>query len=288
MANQDVLEGFNAKNAAVGKTGAVRIAPVGQTVPDEIGPYDKDVYRNVGYIGPDGIELSFDEDSTEFIPWQEANPIRKDMTKSVKSIQFTLWEVTKENLALFLGVPESEIKTNANGGFYFDEAGLPEFAHHQLSLDMIDGTRKVRLVGYDTQVSARGSITMTGEEIFSLQITISFFPGSADDYPEAGGNTSRWIFEGFDDGAATAALKVLTSSLPKATKESAYSQSLSASGGTSPYTWSLEAGSLPDGLSIGDGKITGTPTASGSKQFTVKVVDSDGKSATKKLTLEVS
>ena len=55
-----------------------------------------------------------------------------------------------------------------------------------------------------------------------------------------------------------------------------YSQTVIASGGISPYTYSVTAGSLPPGviLNTGTGVISGTPTAAGSYSFTVRGVDS--------------
>jgi hypothetical protein len=50
-----------------------------------------------------------------------------------------------------------------------------------------------------------------------------------------------------------------------------------AAGGTAPYTWSLVAGKLPPGLSIGsDGTISGKPTRAGSYRFILMVADSTG------------
>jgi hypothetical protein len=67
-----------------------------------------------------------------------------------------------------------------------------------------------------------------------------------------------------------------TSSLPGGTTGVAYSATLSATGGTTPYSWSVSSGSLPAGLSLGaaTGIISGTPTAAGSSTFTVRVTDS--------------
>ena len=70
-----------------------------------------------------------------------------------------------------------------------------------------------------------------------------------------------------------------TSPLPGATLSSAYSTTLTATGGVPPYTWSLATGSaLPAGLTLNSGSpsatISGTPTATGTFQFTVKVTDS--------------
>ncbi len=60
-----------------------------------------------------------------------------------------------------------------------------------------------------------------------------------------------------------------------------YSSALVATGGVSPYTFSITSGSLPPGLTLNTstGAITGTPTTAGTFNFTAQVVDSTGKAA---------
>lgn len=49
---------------------------------------------------------------------------------------------------------------------------------------------------------------------------------------------------------------------------------LAASGGVSPYTWSVGSGTLPGGLTIGPaGAVSGTPTSAGTFTFTIQVAD---------------
>ncbi|NII11066.1 putative Ig domain-containing protein [Oleiagrimonas sp. C23AA] len=68
---------------------------------------------------------------------------------------------------------------------------------------------------------------------------------------------------------------VSPTSLPSAQRGSAYSQNLSASGGTSPYSYAVTAGTLPAGLSLSaNGALSGTPTTSGTFNFTVTATDS--------------
>jgi len=85
-------------------------------------------------------------------------------------------------------------------------------------------------------------------------------------------------------------LAISTASLSDAIQNTAYTQSLSATGGATPYTWTLSSGTLPAGLSLSGSNISGTPTATGTVTFTVKVEDSASpkQSATKSLTINVS
>lgn len=76
-------------------------------------------------------------------------------------------------------------------------------------------------------------------------------------------------------------VSITTLSLPGGTVGVPYSTTLAASGGLSPYTWSLTAGSLPVGLTLGvDGTIAGSPTVAGTANFTVQVADSEASPAT--------
>jgi hypothetical protein len=87
-------------------------------------------------------------------------------------------------------------------------------------------------------------------------------------------------------------LTITTTTLPNGTQNSSYNAMLAATGGVTPYTWSIVSGSLPSGLSLnsGTGAITGTPTGAGVSTFTVKVADSEGspQTATKQLSITIS
>jgi hypothetical protein len=62
-------------------------------------------------------------------------------------------------------------------------------------------------------------------------------------------------------------------SLPAGTQGVAYSQVITASNGTSPYTYAVTAGALPTGLTLAsNGTLSGTPTG-GTSTFTVTATD---------------
>lgn len=56
----------------------------------------------------------------------------------------------------------------------------------------------------------------------------------------------------------------------------AYSQALTATGGTAPRTFALSSGSLPAGLTLSGSSITGTPTASGTFAIKLSATSADG------------
>jgi hypothetical protein len=69
-----------------------------------------------------------------------------------------------------------------------------------------------------------------------------------------------------------------------------YLATLSATGGKTPYMWSLASGSLPAGLTInpGAGVISGTPTAAGNFSFVVQAADSAAATASRAMTLTIT
>jgi len=107
-----------------------------------------------------------------------------------------------------------------------------------------------------------------------VEIGALTFPGNASDTPPTATPPS-----------------ITTSSLPSGTVGTAYSQTLAATGGTTPRSWSVTAGSLPAGLSLSSGgTISGTPTGSSTSavtsNFTVQV--SGGGTATKGLSITIN
>jgi hypothetical protein len=122
-----------------------------------------------------------------------------------------------------------------------------------------------------------GTPTATGTYGFTVQVTDS-------SNPKQTATAALSI-------AVTTKLSVATTSLPNGTHGTAYSTPLAASGGTSPYTWSITSGALPGGLRLSSstGTISGTPTTAGTYSFTVRATDSSSprQTATQALSLTI-
>jgi hypothetical protein len=83
-------------------------------------------------------------------------------------------------------------------------------------------------------------------------------------------------------------LTIVTTALPLAYTGGNYLQTLNATGGTPPYSWTLLGGTLPAGLTLSStGLITGSPTGTGTSTLGVQVTDRDGSKATANLALTV-
>jgi len=108
-----------------------------------------------------------------------------------------------------------------------------------------------------------GTPTATGTSTFTVQVADS-------------GSPALTATKQLSITVNPAPLAIVTATLPNGTLQSTYNSMLQASGGTTPYTWSVTVGALPTGLTLNaaTGQISGVPTTSGTSAFTVTVTDS--------------
>lgn len=78
---------------------------------------------------------------------------------------------------------------------------------------------------------------------------------------------------------------ITTTTLQGGKAGAAYSQTLAATG-TAPISWTLDSGSLPNGLTLSGNTISGTPTTAGTFTFKVKAANGAG-SDTKELSIVI-
>lgn len=119
-----------------------------------------------------------------------------------------------------------------------------------------------------------GTPTAAGTYSFTIKVTDSL------------GNTGTQAFQ-IIIAAPSYTLEEYGQVLHDAVVGTAYSETLSVTGGTGPYTWSLASGSLPTGLSLSSsGVISGTPSAAGTFTFAVTVTDAS--SVTQTITFTIA
>ena len=131
-----------------------------------------------------------------------------------------------------------------------------------------------------TSGAITGTPTGSGQSTLTVQVT---------DSSDAGATATADLTLQVDSAPG---LTVTTAGLSQASQGNFYSDSLDTDGGSSPVTWSVKSGSLPDGLSLDPdaGTISGTPTGSGTSRFTIEATDSSTptpQTATADLSIEV-
>jgi len=156
---------------------------------------------------------------------------------------------------------------------------------------------------YSASVAATGGISPYTFSIVtgSLPSGLTMSSGGAISGTPTGSGTSSFTVQAKDSSTppqtATANLsitiagdlKITTASLPNGVVGSSYSATVTASGGTTPYIFSLSSGNLPAGLSLSSaGTISGTPSTSGTSTFTAQVQDSGNPKETATATLSIT
>jgi hypothetical protein len=145
------------------------------------------------------------------------------------------------------------------GPYTFSSTNLP--AGLSLSGATLSGTPS-KVGSYSFTVTVGDAASFAASSSFSLQVT----------------------------GPATTPLSVGGGALTGGAVGVAYSQEVTAAGGTPPYTWIVEGGALPPGLSLDgpSGTISGTPSMAGLYTFTAQATDSAKTAASGVFTITIA
>lgn len=88
---------------------------------------------------------------------------------------------------------------------------------------------------------------------------------------------------------AAPSIALTPNALGQGVRGSAYSMTLSASGGTAPYSYAVTAGSMPTGFTLNTaGVLSGTPTVDGSFNLTITATDAYGSTGSHAYTLTIN
>lgn len=134
-------------------------------------------------------------------------------------------------------------------------------------------------------LSVQGLLSGTPKQSGSFPITVLLYDGTT---PQRARASYTLVIQ---PSTTTSPLKIGTTSLPNGQVGTAYSTTLSASGGQQPYQWSVTSGALPTGLTLSStGTLSGTPTQSGSFSVGVLVTDSSAikQNSSSTLTLQIT
>ncbi|MDN2702139.1 putative Ig domain-containing protein [Janthinobacterium sp. SUN100] len=196
--------------------------------------------------------------------------------------------------------------TNVSGSFTFSlrasdsstGTGAPFSASNSYTVNVASPTISVTpntlpaasvATAYSQQLSASGGVGPYAYTVSSGSLPAGLTlnsNGLLSGTPTAGGSFSLTVqaadahlFTGtrnYTLVVSSATVSLTPASLPNPTAEASYSTTLTAAGGTAPYTFSVSSGSLPAGLSLNTatGVVSGTTNVAGSFTFSVRASDS--------------
>lgn len=137
-------------------------------------------------------------------------------------------------------------------------------------------------------LNSNGTLTGTSSVVGTANFSVRATDSSSATAPATGPYSSSNQSLALTISAPT--ITMAPGTLPNATVGTAYSQTLTASGGASPYTYVVTAGALPAGLAVNlnSGALTGTATAAGSFNFTVTATDNGSFTGSQAYALQVN
>lgn len=264
----------NITSSNPGRKGVMFRAPIGTELPTDAVSELAEGYVDQGIVGEDGVTQAITRD-TEDIKAYGGDIVYTLQTDYGEEFTLVLYESRNvETLKTVFG----DANVTEKGGAItvkHNKAKLPRSTFvfdHEIDQGV---KRQVMEIG---QVVSVGDIANVHSDIVKYELTVKAFPN----------NDGNVLVEYIAADGEASSLQVSTSVLKAATQNSEYTANIVASGGSAPYTFSA-VGVLPDGLELSEeGALTGIPTGSGSESITVKVTDSDGKSAQKTLSLTIN
>ncbi|WP_455713714.1 phage tail tube protein [Streptomyces xanthochromogenes] len=165
---------LNANAVRVAITGAAYVAPPKSKLPtDATSPWDA-AFTDIGWISDDGITESNSSDTSEIKGWQGGQTVRKVVSSSEMTFQFTAIETSKTVLELYH--KGSKVVTTTGKSVLAVKAPGPD--RRSFGFDVIDGNSHIRIVIPDGEVTETGDITYKGDEAVGYELTVTAYPAA--------------------------------------------------------------------------------------------------------------
>ena len=189
---------------------------------------------------------------------------------------FELTDGQVPNLVISTSTLPGGTAGTAYGAFVSATGGLAPYAWTIVSGSLPGG---LSLNGGTGAIS--GTPSASGSSAFTVQVTDGQVPADV---------ATAALSIAIAAAPAPSPVSITTSSLPNARRNKNYNRALAASGGATPYVWTIVSGGLPSGLSLNatTGVISGRATTLGQYAFTVHVRDSQTVPATDMAALSIT
>ncbi len=136
-------------------------------------------FHPLGAISEDGLTYGFDEDSQQFIAWGLQSPYRTQVTRSLRTFQFTAWESNRASAkSLMFRKSIADVTPDGTGEFAFQETASPTPDRRSFIFDVLDGTTMERFYVPVGEVSERDDVSYKSDEIAGYNFTVTAYADS--------------------------------------------------------------------------------------------------------------
>lgn len=158
-------------------TGAVMSAPLGTAVPTDAGAAPGVGFVDSGYITEDGCTLSDSQSWTDIKDWG-GDTVRRIKSSSDVTVATSFLEVNENSAKAAFGDDNVTVTPGGPtaGGELAIAINVNEPPRKAWVINMLDGTRKLRLVIPDGQITDRGDMTFTRQGAVTIPVTIAASP----------------------------------------------------------------------------------------------------------------
>lgn len=137
-------------------------------------------YEHVGLINKkDGVKFARDTDSADVESWGKGQPTRRDITKDITTVQFTMQESRRQAFELYNGVDLSAVKADVENNLIIDKPSSPQSLDYRLFILSKDGDGASAIYWLDwlpnAMVTAAEDQTYTTEDELGYTVTMTGF-----------------------------------------------------------------------------------------------------------------
>jgi hypothetical protein len=131
-----------------------------------------------GAVSDDGFVYGIAETSTSWTPFGTTSPWRTEVTSSVKTMQFTSWEIHRPVvISLWNRVDVADLaEADTTNLVTYAETATPAPDRRMFIFDFIDGVTVHRYFMPAAEVTDRGNVTNKQTEQMGYQMTVTAYP----------------------------------------------------------------------------------------------------------------